>query len=61
VARFVIAAIAGGVIGLFNNFGAGQTANLSPLAISFLAGYSADVFFALIDGAVHSVAAPKKA
>lgn len=60
VARFVIAAIGGGVIGLFN-FGTGQTATLSPLAIAFLAGYSADVFFSLIDGAVDSVTKAKRA
>jgi hypothetical protein len=59
-ARFVIAAIAGGVVGLFNNFGVGQVASLSPLAIAFIAGYAVDVFFSLIDGAVDSVTKPKK-
>ena len=53
--RFVIAAIAGGVVGLFNNFGTSQAAALSPLAIAFVAGYAVDVFFSLIDGAVNSV------
>jgi hypothetical protein len=55
VARFVIAAITGGVVGLFNNFVGSQMATLSPLAVAFLAGYAADVFFAFLDGAVHSV------
>jgi hypothetical protein len=59
IARFVIAAIAGGVVGLFNNFGTGELATLSPLAIAFVAGYAADVFFAFIDGAVHAVSKPK--
>jgi hypothetical protein len=58
-ARFVIAAIAGGVVGLFNNFGTSQAAALSPLAIAFVAGYAVDVFFSLIDGAVNSVSKPR--
>jgi hypothetical protein len=60
-ARFVIAAIAGGVVGLFNNFGPGQAATLSPLAIAFLAGYGVDVFFSLIDGAVSGATKTIKA
>jgi hypothetical protein len=59
VARFVIAAITGGVVGLFNNLAVGQMATLSPLAIAFLAGYAADVFFAFLDGAVHGVTKSK--
>jgi hypothetical protein len=55
VARFVVAAIAGSVVGLFNNFGVGQVATLSPLAIAFLAGYGADLFFSFVDGAVNNV------
>jgi hypothetical protein len=58
IARFVIASIAGGIVGLFNNFGTGQLATLSPLAIAFVAGYAADVFFSFIDGAVQVVSKP---
>jgi hypothetical protein len=60
IARFVIAAIAGSVVGLFNNFGTSQVATLSPLAIAFVSGYAADVFFAFIDGAVQAVSKPRK-
>jgi len=37
-ARFVIAAIGGMIVGLFNNFVLGQGVSLSPLAIAFLVG-----------------------
>jgi hypothetical protein len=47
-ARFVIAAIGGAIVGLFNNFTLGQGASLSPLAIAFLVGYAADVFFSFL-------------
>jgi hypothetical protein len=59
IARFVIASIAGGIVGLFNSFGTGQLATLSPLAIAFVAGYAADVFFSFIDGAVQVVSKPQ--
>jgi hypothetical protein len=51
--RFLIAGIAGAVVGLFNNFAIGQGASISPLAIAFLVGYAADVFFAFLDGTVQ--------
>jgi hypothetical protein len=49
-ARFLIAAIAGAVVGLFNNFTIGQGASIPPLAIAFVLGYAVDVFFAFLDG-----------
>lgn len=58
VARFVIAAIGGGIIGLFNNFTTGQMMTLSPLAIAFLVGYGADVFFSFIEGSLQTVRKP---
>ena len=48
-ARFLIAAIVGGVVGLFNNFTVTQGASIPPLAIAFLVGYSVDVFFSFIE------------
>jgi len=47
-ARFVIAAIGGGVVGLFSNT-FGQSASSSPLAVAFLIGYATDVFFSLLE------------
>lgn len=49
-ARFLIAAIGGGVVGLFNNFTITQGASVPPLAIAFLVGYAVDVFFAFLEG-----------
>jgi hypothetical protein len=49
-ARFLIAAIGGAVVGLFNNFTMAQGASLSPLALAFLVGYAVDVFFAFLEG-----------
>lgn len=49
LARFLIAAIAGAVIGLFNNFKLGDGASVSPLAIAFLVGYAVDVFFTFVE------------
>lgn len=46
--HLMIAAIAGLVVGLFNNFNT-QSANLSPLALAFLVGYAADVFFSFLE------------
>ncbi|MEJ8816094.1 hypothetical protein WKW77_33935 [Variovorax ureilyticus] len=56
VARFVIAAIGGGVVGLFTNFtsGGGAGVSISPLAIAFLVGYATDVFFSFLDSFVHT-------
>jgi hypothetical protein len=53
-ARFLIAAIVGAVVGLFNNFTITQGASISPLAIAFLAGYSVDVFFSFLDGLIEA-------
>ena len=53
-ARFIVAAIGGGVIGLFNiSLGEGLTA--SPLALAFLVGYAADVFFSFLEGSIQNV------
>jgi hypothetical protein len=50
--RFITAAIAGAVVGLFN-FGSGVS--VSPLAIAFLAGYAVDVFFSFLEGLIDTV------
>ncbi len=56
-ARFIVAAIGGGVIGLFNiSLGEGLTA--SPLALAFLVGYAADVFFSFLEGTMQTVTKP---
>jgi hypothetical protein len=49
-ARFLIAAIGGAVVGLFNNFTVTEGASIPPLAIAFLVGYAVDVFFAFLEG-----------
>jgi hypothetical protein len=51
-ARFLIAAIGGGVVGLFNNLTAVQGASVPPLAIAFLAGYAVDVFFSFLESLI---------
>lgn len=48
-ARFLIAAIGGAVVGLFNNFTITQGASIPPLAIAFLVGYAVDVFFSFLE------------
>jgi hypothetical protein len=53
-ARFLIAAIGGAVVGLFNNFTITQTATIPPLAIAFLVGYAADVFFSFLESLLQS-------
>jgi hypothetical protein len=53
-ARFLVAAIGGAVVGLFNNFTVGQGASVPPLAIAFLVGYAVDVFFAFLESLVQS-------
>jgi hypothetical protein len=57
-ARFYIAGIGGGVIGLFNNI-FGQTLSVSPLALAFLVGYAADVFFSFLEGTTQNLGKPK--
>jgi hypothetical protein len=49
-ARFLIAAIGGAVVGLFNNFTINAGASIPPLALAFLVGYAVDVFFAFLEG-----------
>jgi hypothetical protein len=51
--RFLIAAIGGAVVGLFNNFAIGQGISIPPLAIAFLLGYAVDVFFAFLEGTLQ--------
>jgi hypothetical protein len=53
-ARFIIAAIGGAVVGLFNNFSVTQGATISPLAIAFLVGYAVDVFYTFLDGMLQT-------
>ena len=53
-ARFLIAAIGGAVVGLFNNFNITQSASIPPLAIAFLVGYAVDVFFAFLEGLLQA-------
>jgi hypothetical protein len=50
--RFITAAIAGAVVGVFNF---GQGVSVSPLAIAFLAGYAVDVFFTFLEGLIQSL------
>jgi hypothetical protein len=58
-ARFYIAGIGGGVIGLFNNV-FGQNLSVSPLAIAFLVGYAADIFFSFLEGATQNLGKVKQ-
>ncbi len=58
-ARFFIALIGGMIVGLFSNFT--QGASLPPLAIAFLVGYAADVFFSFLEGLMQSFKRPKPA
>ena len=51
--RFLIAAIGGAVVGLFNNFAIGQGVSIPPLAIAFVVGYAVDVFFAFLEGTIQ--------
>lgn len=53
-AHFLIAGIAGGVVGLFNNFSLGQGASLPSLAVAFIVGYSVDVFFSFLEGLIQA-------
>jgi hypothetical protein len=49
-ARFLIAAIGGAVVGLFDKFTITQEASIPHLAIAFLVGYAVDVFFVFLEG-----------
>jgi hypothetical protein len=53
-ARFLIAAIGGAVVGLFNNFTITQGASIPPLAFAFLVGYAVDVFFSFLEGLLQT-------
>jgi hypothetical protein len=53
-ARFLVAAIGGAVVGLFNNFTITQGASIPPLAIAFLVGYAVDVFFVFLEGVLQA-------
>ncbi len=53
-ARFLIAAIGGGVVGLFSNLTINQGASISPLALAFLVGYAVDVFFSFLEGLIQA-------
>jgi hypothetical protein len=57
-ARFYIAGIGGGVIGLFNNV-FGQTLSVSPLALAFLVGYATDIFFSFLEAATQNLGKTK--
>jgi hypothetical protein len=50
--RFITAAIAGAVVGLFNF---GQGVSVSPLAIAFLVGYAVDVFFTFLESLIQNL------
>jgi hypothetical protein len=52
-ARFLIAGIVGGVVGLFNNFTISSGASIPPLAIAFVVGYAVDVFFSFLEGLIQ--------
>jgi hypothetical protein len=52
-ARFLIAGIGGAVVGLFN-VTVTEGASVSPLAIAFLVGYAADIFFVFLDGLLQT-------
>jgi hypothetical protein len=54
IARFLIAAIAGAVVGMFSNFTITEAASIPPLAIAFLVGYAADVFFSFLEGLLQT-------
>jgi hypothetical protein len=58
-ARFIIAGIGGGVVGLFSNFTVGQGVSLSPLALAFLIGYAADIFFSFLEGSMQNLRGSK--
>jgi hypothetical protein len=57
-AHLLVAGIGGGVVGLFNNFTFGEGLSLPPLAIAFLVGYAADMFFTRLDNFLPMPARP---
>ncbi len=58
-ARFLIAAIVGGVVGLFNNLTISQGTSIPPLAIAFVVGYAVDVFFSFLEGLIQAFSKSK--
>ncbi len=60
-ARFLIAAIGGAVVGLFNNFSITQGVSIPPLAIAFLVGYAVDVFFTFLESLIQAFSKTKSA
>jgi len=52
--RFLIAGVAGGVVGFFSNFALSAGSSISPLAVAFLAGYAVDVFFSFLEGLMQA-------
>jgi hypothetical protein len=58
-ARFLIAGIGGGVVGLFNSFTVTQGASIPPLALAFLVGYAVDVFFSFLEGMLQALTKTK--
>jgi hypothetical protein len=59
-ARFFIAGIAGGVVGLFSNLLSKQDTLVSPLGIAFIAGYGVDVFFTFLEGLIQAFTKSKE-
>jgi hypothetical protein len=51
--RMLVASIAGTIIGLFNGLLFSSGLSLSPLAWAFIAGYSSDTLFRLLDGVLR--------
>jgi hypothetical protein len=57
--RLLIAGIAGLVVGLFAKVGGSESGALPPLAVAFLVGYGADVFFVFLDGMLQMLWRPR--
>src|SRR5580692_8095791 len=58
--RIMIACIDGVVVGLFAKLNATPEASLPPLAMAFLVGYGADVFFIFLDGVLQTFWKPSR-
>jgi hypothetical protein len=57
-ARFIIAGIGGGIVGLFNTLWLAQGLTLPPLALAFVIGYAVDVFFSVLEGVLPTIVKP---
>ena len=53
--RFLVAGIAGAIVGFFSNFAINTGTSVSPLAVAFLAGYAVDVFFSFLEGFMQAL------